>query len=108
MRSVLGIENKAGSPFNVQRSLHIPNLTKAEVEEMYKWYERESGQQVEEAVIERVYYETQGQPGFVSWFGELLSENYNEHNSVITSSGVRGGVFGGGGCFTECQHPEHH
>ena len=86
VRSVLGIENKAGSPFNVQRSLHIPNLTKAEVKEMYKWYERESGQQVEEAVIERVYYETQGQPGFVSWFGELLVESYNEHNPVITSS----------------------
>ena len=85
VRSVLGIENKRGSPFNVQRSLHIPNLTFPEVEEMYKWYERESGQQVEEAVIERVYYETQGQPGFVSWFGELLSESYNEHNPVITS-----------------------
>jgi len=26
VRSVLGIENKRGSPFNVQRGLHIPNL----------------------------------------------------------------------------------
>ena len=85
VRSVLGIENKTGSPFNVQRSLHIPNLTKAEVFQMYHWYERSSGQQVEEAVIERVYDETQGQPGFVSWFGELLSKTYNEHNPVITS-----------------------
>ena len=85
VRSVLGIENKRGSPFNVQRSLYIPNLTKAEVKEMYQWYERESGQQVEEAVIKRVYDETQGQPGIVSWFGELLSETYNEHNPVITS-----------------------
>lgn len=85
VRSVLGIENKRGSPFNVQRSLHIPNLTKAEVQEMYQWYERESGQQVEEAVIKRVYDETKGQPGFVSWFGELLTETYNEHNPVITS-----------------------
>jgi len=81
----LGIENKRGSPFNVQRSLHIPNLNFAEVEEMYQWYERESGQEVSEAVIKRVHYETQGQPGFVSWFGELLTETYNEHNPVITS-----------------------
>ena len=95
VRSVLGIENKRGSPFNVQRSLHIPNLTKAEVEEMLRWYERESGQKVEEAVIERAYGAIQGQPGFVSWLGELLTESYNEHNPVITSRGVRDSVFGG-------------
>jgi hypothetical protein len=78
VRSVLGIENVSGSPFNVQRSLHIPNLTAAEVEAMFRWYERESGQPVEQAVIERVFYETQGQPGLVSWFGELLTETYNK------------------------------
>ncbi|MEE4358641.1 MAG: AAA-like domain-containing protein, partial [Desulfococcaceae bacterium] len=53
VRSVLGIENVKGSPFNVQRSLHIPNLTFEEVEEMFRWYERESGQKVEQEVIER-------------------------------------------------------
>lgn len=42
VRSVLGIENQEGSPFNVQRSIHIPNLTFAEMEEMFKWYEKES------------------------------------------------------------------
>jgi hypothetical protein len=78
VRSVLGIENVSGSPFNVQRSVHIPNLTFEEVQEMYRWYEQESGQAVEQAVIERVFYETQGQPGLVSWFGELLTETYNE------------------------------
>ncbi|HLP46718.1 MAG TPA: ATP-binding protein, partial [Candidatus Kapabacteria bacterium] len=46
VRSVLGIENQKGSPFNVQRSVHIPNLTFEEVEGMFKWYERESGQAV--------------------------------------------------------------
>ncbi len=78
VRAVLGIENVTGSPFNVQRSLHIPNLTFAEVESMFNWYERESGQPVAPEVIERLYYETQGQPGLVSWFGELLTETYNE------------------------------
>ncbi|MEZ4864658.1 MAG: AAA-like domain-containing protein [Caldilineaceae bacterium] len=84
VRSVLGLDNPRGSPFNVQRSLQIPNLTLDEVAEMYQWYERESGQAVEPAVTERVYLELQGQPGLTSWFGELLTETYNKHNPVIT------------------------
>jgi hypothetical protein len=75
--TVLGVESHRGSPFNVQRGLHIPNLTEAGVNEMYRWYERESGQTVEQVVIDRVFYETQGQPGLVSWLGELLTETYN-------------------------------
>jgi hypothetical protein len=81
VRSVLGIENITGSPFNVQRSVHIPNLTFEEVDGMFKWYERESGQQVEQAVIDRLFYETQGQPGLVGWFGELLTETYNKEQA---------------------------
>jgi hypothetical protein len=77
VRAVLGVENVSGSPFNVQRSVHIPNLTFEEVESMFHWYERESGQRVDEEVIERVFVETRGQPGLVSWFGELLTEKYN-------------------------------
>ncbi len=77
VRSVLGIENVTGSPFNIQRSLHIPNLTLAEVMGMFDWYQKESGQVVEPAVSERVFYETQGQPGLTCWLGELLTETYN-------------------------------
>jgi hypothetical protein len=77
VRSVLGIDNEKGSPFNVQRSVHIPNLTFAEVEAMFKWYEKESGQKVEEAVVRTLYEETLGQPGLIGWFGELLTETYN-------------------------------
>ncbi len=79
VRSVLGVENVKGSPFNVQRSLHIPKLTFGEVESMFKWYERESGQKVSEEVIDRIFHETRGQPGLVSWFGELLTEGYEEY-----------------------------
>ncbi len=81
VRGVLGIESRTGSPFNVQRSLYIPNLTFAEVESMFRWYERESGQPVAQAVIERIYAETRGQPGLTSWFGELLTETYNTYRS---------------------------
>jgi hypothetical protein len=85
VRSVLGVENVTGLPFNVQRGLHIPNLTFEEVETMFRWYERESGQTVEQAVVDRVFYETRGQPGLTSWFGELLTETYNKHNPAITA-----------------------
>lgn len=78
VRSVVGVENKTGSPFNVQKSLHVPNLTYNEVNEMYHWYIKESGQSIEQDVIDRIFHVTNGQPGLVSWFGELLTEEYNK------------------------------
>jgi len=89
-RSLLGIENTT-VPYNIQRSFYIPNLTVVYVKEMFKWFSREhpkgmiSGQEVEEEVIRRIYDKTQGQPGLVSWLGELLTETYNKHNPAITS-----------------------
>jgi len=77
VRSVLGIENVSGSPFNVQRSLHIPDLTGEEVKGMFDWYQNESGQKIEPEVVERLFYETCGQPGLICWFGELLTDTYN-------------------------------
>jgi hypothetical protein len=77
VRAVLGVENPRGSPFNVQRSLHVPNLTFAEVQGLFDWYTRESGQAVEPAVVGRLFDETRGQPGLTCWFGELLTETYN-------------------------------
>ena len=84
VRSVLGVENMTGSPFNVQHSIHVPNLTYKEVAAMFRCYEEESGQAVDPAVVDRLFYETRGQPGFVSWFGELLTETYNRHDTAIT------------------------
>lgn len=84
VRSVLGIENERGSPFNIQRSVQIPNLTQAEVAGMYAWYGRESGQLVEPAVVDRIFAETRGQPGLVSWLGELLTARYNQQHPTIS------------------------
>lgn len=81
VRAVLGIESRRGSPFNIQRSLHVPNFTLAEVQDLYKQYQQESGQPVDPAVIEKVYHDTNGQPGLVCWFGELLTEKYNPDQS---------------------------
>jgi len=84
IRAVLGIESQRGPPFNIQRSLKVPNLTTEEVNELYRQYIDESGQTIEAAVVDKVYYVTKGQPGLVSWFGELLTEKYNPgHDQVI-------------------------
>ncbi|MEN8217879.1 MAG: AAA-like domain-containing protein [Pseudomonadota bacterium] len=77
VRAVLGIESQRGSPFNIQRSLKVPNLTPEEVKELYRQYTDESGQQIKPAVVDKIYQSTKGQPGLVSWFGELLTEKYN-------------------------------
>jgi hypothetical protein len=77
VRAVLGVESDRGSPFNVQRALQVPNLTRDEVTELFAQYQTESGQTVEAGVVGQVFDVTRGQPGLVSWFGELLTEKYN-------------------------------
>ena len=94
VRSVLGIENESGSPFNVQRSIHIPNLTFDEVQELYGWYERESGQRIEAGVIKQIYAEFGGQPGLTSWLGELLTDTYNkEADKPLTTEHVERAIL---------------
>ncbi|KPA17428.1 hypothetical protein MHK_002352 [Candidatus Magnetomorum sp. HK-1] len=83
VRAVLGVDSIKGSPFNIQRSMHIPNLTYEETLDMFNQYQEESGQQVEKQVIQKLYEVTNGQPGLVSWFGELLTEKYNEPSMKI-------------------------
>jgi len=78
VRTVLGVENVKGSPFNVQRSLPIPNLTHDEVTYLFNWYQQDREQKIEPEVVERIWYEFQGQPGLTGWFGELLTETYNK------------------------------
>lgn len=77
VRAVLGVDSARGSPFNVQKSLHVPNLTRAEVVDMFDQYQAESGQVVEPEVVASLYDATRGQPGLVGWFGELLTEKHN-------------------------------
>jgi len=77
VRAVLGVESERGSPFNVQKSLHVPNLTREETCQLFEQCQNESGQRIMPEVIEKVYESTLGQPGLVGWFGELLTEKYN-------------------------------
>jgi hypothetical protein len=77
VRAVLGVGSERGSPFNVQRSLQVPNFSRAEVTGLFHQYEKESGQTIAPDVTAGVYGATLGQPGLVCWFGELLTETYN-------------------------------
>jgi len=79
VKAVLGVENVTGSPFNVQRSVPIPNLTLAEVTALFEGYQQESGQLMKSDVVARIWNEFQGQPGLTCWFGELLTETYNQN-----------------------------
>ncbi|MCK4760581.1 MAG: ATP-binding protein [Candidatus Aminicenantes bacterium] len=81
IHSAIGIDSDRGSPFNVQRGLHVPNLTYEEVEGMFKWYEKESGREVKTEVIERLFAETHGQPGLTCWLGELLTTGFDDYSS---------------------------
>ena len=75
--AVLGTESERGSPFNIQRSLRVPNFTEEEVGDLFDQYRKESKQEIEPKVVRSVYEVTRGQPGLVGWFGELLTEKYN-------------------------------
>ncbi len=94
VRTVLGVENVKGSPFNVQRNLHIPNLTHEEVVYLFNWYQQESGQSIKPKVVERIWSEFQGQPGLTNWFGELLTETYNQATSQPITMTHFEGVYG--------------
>jgi hypothetical protein len=83
VRAVLGVESLRGSPFNIQRSLHVPNFTSEEVEDLFHQYQEESGQQIEPEVVRSLYDSTRGQPGLVCWFGELLTETFNPGKEKI-------------------------
>jgi len=69
--AVLGVESDRGIPFNVQRSLRIPNFTEEEVQDLFRQYQEESGQGIEAEVVDKVYEATRGHPGLVCWFGCL-------------------------------------
>ena len=84
VRALLGVDSPRGSPFNVQRALHVPNLTRDEVSSMFAEYQAESGQRIDPEVVETLHRLLRGQPGLIGWFGELLTEKYNPAPTPIT------------------------
>ena len=76
-QAVLGVGSPGTIPFNIQRTLHVPNLTADEVTDLFSQYRAESGQKMDPAIDRAVYEVTSGQPELVSWFGDLLTEKHN-------------------------------
>ncbi|QTA82408.1 AAA ATPase-like domain-containing protein [Desulfonema limicola] len=93
VRAVLGVDSLSGSPFNIQRSLHVPNFTTEEVEDLFNQYQTESRQEIDPEVVKTVYDSTRGQPGLVCWFGELLTETYNPGADRIINMSVWEDVY---------------
>ncbi len=88
VKAVLGVDSLKGSPFNIQRSLHVPNFTPDEVGSLFEQYQSESGQAVDRDVVQKVFDVTNGQPGLVGWFGELLTEKFNPGKTIPISLDV--------------------
>ncbi|RKZ70818.1 MAG: hypothetical protein DRQ57_19460, partial [Gammaproteobacteria bacterium] len=93
VRAVLGVENVKGSPFNVQRSVQIPNLTYDEVVYLFDCYQQEQKQKIEPEVVEQIWSEFKGQPGLTCWFGELLTETYNQATAQSITLTLFEGVY---------------
>lgn len=93
VRAVLGADSQRGSPFNIQRSLHVPNFIEAEVADLFSQYQAESGQKVAPEVVSSLYQATRGQPGLVNWFGELLTETYHPGTKVPIDKAVWEAVY---------------
>ena len=91
--AVVGAQSDRGSPFNIQRSLRVPNFSREEVDELFDQYGHESGQKVEPGVVGSVFESTRGQPGLVGWFGELLTEKYNPGEGRTIDAEVWGDTF---------------
>lgn len=88
LKSHYGMTIERGSPYNIQRSIHIPNLSIEEVRDMYQQYQDEHGQIIAPDVVEKVYEVTNGQPGLVSLFGALLTnpDNTTPDHAVTLSN----------------------
>lgn len=78
IQSSLGNVDGGAVPFNVQRSVDVPNLSREEVFALYALYTAESGQEIDPEGVARIYDIFRGHAGFTSWFGALLTEKYNQ------------------------------
>jgi len=69
----------SASPFNITEELQLPYFTESEVRSLIEQYVTESRQTFEEPVINRIYENTNGQPGLVcalcSYLVEQLATN---------------------------------
>lgn len=77
----------SASPFNIAEELRLSYFTLAEVQTLIQQYVTESGQPFEEAVIQAIYDNTQGQPGLVCALCQHLVEGVATDRSQAVTMG---------------------
>ncbi len=74
--NILGVVSDNASPFNIADNLEVPYFTEAEVLELLGQHETETGQRFDDAVKEKIFQLTAGQPGLVNGFARKLVAGY--------------------------------
>jgi hypothetical protein len=77
VRNLTEINLEYASPFNTNDEIRLSFFTRDETLDLMSQYEAESGQLFAPEVKERIFYETQGQPGLVSALCKKMVEDLN-------------------------------
>jgi len=77
VRNLTEINLEHASPFNTNDEIRLSSFTREETYDLMSQYEVESGQFFAPEVKERIYYETQGQPGLVNALCKRMVEDLN-------------------------------
>ena len=77
VRNLTEINLEHASPFNTNDEIRLSSFTREETLDLMGQYEAESGQLFAPEVKERIYYETQGQPGLVNALCRKMVEDLN-------------------------------
>jgi len=77
VRNLAEIDLEHASPFNTNDEIRLSSFTCEETLDLMGQYEAESGQLFAPEVKERIYYETQGQPGLVNALCKKMVEELN-------------------------------
>jgi hypothetical protein len=77
VRNLTEVNLEHASPFNTNDEIRLSFFAREETFDLMAQYEAESGQLFAPEVKERIYYETQGQPGLVSALCKKIVEDLN-------------------------------
>lgn len=75
VRNITGVNLDNASPFNIADEISIPYFSSDEVRELINQYVDETGQKFEGKVVEKIAFNTGGQPGLVNALCRELVEN---------------------------------
>jgi len=76
VRNITEVNLDQASPFNIADEIEIPYFTEAEVCDLIRQYEEETGQEFDEPVVRQVYENTIGQPGLACALCRDLVERF--------------------------------